>query len=260
MKFRVSFLLMVLCFVTVSAFAQKNYDKPINKWSQAEALDIVEESAWAKSYQSTTGQAGAAASTVAREQGQSANRGGSDPRSVARDFGPPPVVMRLHSSEILRKATVRLQQISVGYDKMSPEDQAKYDASRKVFLDCAICKDYYVITITKAPFTKGSGVDEGIFQGMTLEEMKGNIKLVNDAGEERELTQFNPPKAAGDSAVFFFKRADANGKLLITPTTKDFRFVFSNEFLDVRNRFAYLIPRSFEFKVSKLIIGDKLYF
>jgi hypothetical protein len=260
MKVRLSILLAFVALTAIPVLAQKNYDKPVSKYGKDEALGIVQDSPWAKTYQSTAGSAGSDASAVAREQGQSATRGGSDTRSVARDFGPAPVTMRLHSSEVLRKATVRLQQLAVEYDKMSDEDKAKYDASRKTFMDCAICKDYYVITITKAPFTKGGGVDEGIFQGMTMDDMRGNIKLVNDAGEERELAQFTPPKGAGDSAVFFFKRADANGKLLITPETKDFKFVFNNTFLDARNRFANLVPRNFEFKVSKLMVGDKLMF
>lgn len=260
MKFRLFFAIVTLAIAAMPTFAQKDYDKPIDKWSEEAARDLIQESPWAKQYQSTGGQAGAAASTVAREQSQSANRGGSDPRSVARDFGPPPVTMSLHSSEVIRKATVRLQQIAAGYDKMSAEDKAKFDASRKIFLDCAICKDYYVIKLSKATFSKGGGVDEGIFQGMTLDELRGNIKMVNDAGEERELIQYNPAKSATDAAVFYFKRTDANGKHLVTPETKSFRVVFSNDFLDARNRFAYLLPRSFEFKVSKMMVGDKLMF
>lgn len=260
MKFRLIFAILMLAIAAMPAFSQKDYDKPAEKWSKEAALSVLQESPWAKQYQSTTGQAGAAAGTVAREQSQSANRGGSDPRSVARDFGPPPVTVLLHSSEVVRKATIRLRQLDAGYDKMSAEDKAKFDASQKIFMDCAICKDYYVVKLSKATFSKGGGIDEGIFQGMTLDELRGNIKLVNDAGEERELIQYNPAKSATDTAVFYFKRADANGKHLVTPETKSFRVVFSNDFLDAKNRFAYLLPRSFEFKVSKMIVGDKLLF
>jgi len=259
MKIRILVVSALFCFASSVALAQK-YDKPLNKWGKDEALQIVNESAWAKTYQSSSGKAGSDAGTVAREQRQSVYSGGSDPRSVARDFGPPPVTMRLHSSEILRKATVRLQQIDVGYDKMSEEDQAKFDAGRKVFLDCAICKDYYVITLTKAAFTKGGSVDEGVFQSMTLADLKGNVHLENDSGETRELVQFTAPKSAGDSAVFFFKRTDESGKHLVTPETKEIKFVFENTFLDSRNRFAILLPRFFDFKVSKMMVGDKLMF
>lgn len=260
MKFSVAFLSLVFCVSASTVAGQKDYDRPLNKWGREEALKIVSDSAWAKPYQSTSGRAGAEAGTVAREQRQSVYSGGSDPRSVARDFGPPPVTLRLHSSEVLRKATVRLQQIDVGYDKMGEDDRAKFDASRRTFLDCAICKDYYVVTLTKAAFTKGGSVDEGVFQGMTLADMKGNVKLINDSGEVRELVQFTPPKAAGDSAIFFFKRADDAGQHLVTMRTKEIRFVFENDFLGPKNRFASLLPRFFDFRVSKMIVGEKLLF
>ena len=260
MNYRVAFLSLLLCVSVTAVAGQKNFDRPLNKWGQEESLKIVTDSAWAKPYQSTSGRAGAEAGTVAREQRQSVYGGGSDPRSVARDFGPPPVTLRLHSSEVIRKATVRLQQLDIGYDKLSEEDKAKFDASRKGFLDCAICKDYYVVTLTKSAFTKGGSVDEGIFQGMTLDEVKGNVKLINDAGEVRELVQFTPPKAAGDSAIFFFKRADDAGKHLVTKDTKEVRFVFENDFLGAKNRFASMLPRFFDFKVSKMMVGDKVLF
>ena len=260
MNFSVALLSLVLCACAVSIMGQKDYDRPLNKWGQEESLRIVSDSAWAKPYQSTSGRAGAEASSVAREQRQSVYSGGSDPRSVSRDFGPPPVTIRLHSSEVLRKATVRLQQIDAGYDKMSDDERAKFDAGRRVFLDCAVCKDYYVVTLTKAAFTKGGSVDEGVFQGMTLTDLKGNVKLVNDSGEVRELVQFTPPKAAGDSAIFFFKRADDDGRHLVTKDTKEVKFVFENDFLGPKNRFASLLPRFFDFKVSKMVVGDKLLF
>ena len=261
MKFSVSFLSLFLCVAAITVAGQKDYlERPLSKWGQEESLKIVTDSAWAKPYQSTSGRAGAEAGSVAREQRQSVYSGGSDPRSVSRDFGPPPVTLRLHSSEVLRKATVRLQQLDIGYDKMSDEDKAKFDASRKNFLDCAICKDYYVVTLTKAAFTKGGSVDEGIFQGMTLTDLKGNVRLVNEAGEIRELVQFTPPKAAGDSALFFFKRVDDAGKHLVTKDTKEIRFVFENEFLGPKNRFASFLPRFFDFKVSKMVVGDRVLF
>lgn len=260
MKQSKCFLFVLFLLSVGTVIGQKDYDKPVEKWGQEEALRIVNESAWAKSYQSSAGQAGAAAVTVAREQSQSVYSGGSNPRSIARNFGPPPVYLRLHSSEVLRKATLRLQQIAAGYDKMSGEDKAKYDASRKMFLDCAICKDYYVVTLTKAPYSSSQSVDEGVFQGMTLADLKGNVRLVNDRGEVRELIQFTPPKNSGDSALFFFKRTDEAGKHLITPESKELRFVFTNDFLEPKNRYAYLLPRSFDFKVSKMMVGDKLMF
>lgn len=168
--------------------------------------------------------------------------------------------MRLHSGLPLRQAMVRLQQIANGYDKMSESDKAAFDNTKRGFLDCRPCKDHYVVTITKPTDASGVAVEEGIFQGMTLDELKGNVKLVSDLGEERELIQFNAPKGPTDMTVLYFKRNDATGKPLLTTQSKSFQIVFRAEFLDNRNRFAYLLPRTMEFKTSKLIFGENLMF
>lgn len=260
MKYRIFVLVTLVCSFSAAAFAQKVPDKPLNQWGKEESFRIINESSWAKSYQSTKLASDAAAGQIAREQGQGANRGGSNPQSVARDSGPPSIRMRLHSGLPIRQAIVRLQQIDVGYDKMSDADKAAFDASKKGFLDCTICKNYYVMTITKDRDASRSTVEEGVFQGMTFEELKGQIKLVNDKGEEREIAQFNAPKGPNDMTVMYFKRTDAAGNPFLTPESKDFKIVFSADFLSTKNRFAYLIPRTMEFKVSKIVVGDAVMF
>ena len=118
LKINVFILFTALMCLSLTIFAQDKSEKPFQKWSKDHALKILTESAWAKTYQSTEGSAGAASQQVAREQGQNASSGGSNPRSVARNFGPPPVVIRLHSALPVRQALIRMQQISNGYDKM----------------------------------------------------------------------------------------------------------------------------------------------
>lgn len=260
MKYRSIIFLMAVCLFATAAYAQKVPDKPLNQWGKEESLKIINESAWAKTYQSTAGATGAAASQIGREQGQSASRGGSDPRSVARDFGPPPIRVRLHSGLPIRQAMVRLQQFDANYDKMSDADKAAFDASKKGFLDCSICKGYYVITITKDRDAGRTTVEEGIFQGMTFEDLKGQIRLENDKGEFREIVQFNAPKGPNDMTVMYFKRADDAGKDLITSANDSFKIVFSADFRGSKNRFAYLIPNTLDFKVDKIMKGDSLLF
>ena len=259
MKFKVFVVLVLTLGLALLASAQK-LDKPYNKWSKDEAIKIITESAWAKTYQSTKGTDVALAGQNARLQNQTATRGGSDPRSVARDLGPAPVVMRLHSALPVRQALVRLQQIDAGYDKMNEADRATFDKSREKFLECAICKDYYVVTITKFVDSTGQVADEGIFQGFTLEELKGNVRLVNDKGVTRDIVQFNSPKNARDQAVFYFKRTDETGQPLLTPDSKEVKFVFTGDFLSTKNRFAYLVPNTFEFKISKMIADNTVLF
>lgn len=252
-------LVCLLCLTNV-AFSQKTWEKPFQKWSKDDALKILSASPWAQTYQSTEGASRAAAQQVGREQNQSVGGGGSNPRSVARNFGPPPVVIRLHSSLAIRQAVTRLQQISAGYDKMDEKQKSEFDAAAKGFLGCAICQNYYVVTITQFPDSSGQSIEEGIFQSMTLKDLKGNIWLANEKGEQRDLVQFTPPKGRGDSAVFFFARKDDKGNAFLTPQNKEFKVVFKNDFLTSENRYAYLVPRSFEFKVPKMIIGENVEF
>lgn len=261
MKSNLSLCLVVALLVfTSNIAAQKNSDKPYSQWSKDDSIKLITDSPWAKTYQSTRGSATAAEQQIGREQGQSANRGGNNPGSVGLNFGPAPVAIRLFSAMPVRQALVRLQQIEAGYDKMKEADRKDFDAGRAKFLECAICKDYYVITLVKFPDSSGQYIEEGIFQGMTMADLKGNVKLVNDQGQERELVQFNAPKDARDVAVFYFKRTEATGTPLLSAQSKTLIFMFKNEFLDSANRFAYLVPRTFEFKVSKFTANDKVEF
>ncbi len=252
--------LALLGILSSSAFGQKFLSKPWTERSKDEALSLLSNSAWAKTYSSIESGARAEAQSMARGSRDTVNRGGGNPGSVSRDLGNLPVVIRLHSSPYVRQAMVRLQQLGAKYDKMNPEEKAKFDASRKGYLDCAICKDYYVVTITKFTDSSGETVNEGIFQSMSLEDVKGHITLANDAGEERELVQFTAPKTGGDPAIFFFKRTDDAGKALLTPETKELRFVFSNEFVQKDKRYSALYPRRFEFPVSKMIVSEAISF
>ena len=259
MKYRVFALFVVVIFVAGAAFAQKS-EKPFTQWSKDDALRMVNESAWAKSYQSTASSSAAAAQQIAREQQQSRIRGAPESYRTDRNFGTPPIIVRLHSALPIRQAMVRLQQIANGYDKMNESDKAAFDNSKKGFLECNICKDYYVVTITKATDASRSTVEEGVFQGMTFDELKGNVRLVNDAGEERQIAQFNAPKGPTDMTVMYFKRMDDNGKPLLSPMSKSFELVFKSEFLDVKNRFTVYVPRTMEFTVSKIVVGESLIF
>ena len=99
-----------------------------------------------------------------------------------------------------------------------------------------------------------------MFQALTLDDLKGHIKLVNDKGEERELFQFTPSKGGSDAAVLFFKRLDDAGNALVRPDVKDIEFVVSNDFKSRDRRYGPLLPRKFEFSVKKMMVGDDVQF
>lgn len=259
MKFNKIRLLLFICVccLTNSISAQKTWEKPSEKWSKDDALKIVTGSPWAQTYQSTEGVAAAAQQQIQRER---ANSGGNNPRSYDRNYGPAPVVIRLHSAFPIRQAINRGRQITAGYDKMDDKKKAEFNNSSKGFLDCAICQNYYVVSLTKFPDSTSQSVEEGIFQKLTFKDLKSMVWLINDKGEKRELAQFTPPKGSGDSAYFFFARKDDKGNLFLTSDSKEFKFVFNNEFFVSNNPYAGLIPRNFEFNVSKMMLGDKVEF
>lgn len=252
-------LVLFLCITCLSAtaFGQKFLEKPYQKWSQEEALKIISEKPFADQF--TGGQNETAKEQQQREQADT-RLGGSDRGSSAVSLGKPPVYIRLHSSLPVRQALVRLRQIAAGYDKMNGDDQKKFDATTATLLSCAICTDYYVITMIKAKDKSMGAVDTGLFQTMKLEDFKGKVWLVNDKGEKRELEQFTPSKGSGDTSIFFFKRADEKGNVLISPETKDFKFVFDRTLLDRNNPYSELLPPSFEFKVGKILVDGKVEF
>jgi hypothetical protein len=245
-----------------AAFAQdtqKTLQKPYQKWSSEEARKIISNPPWADQYQSSGGLAAVQQQQNARDQAD--NRiGGSNRGREGRNIEPPPIVIRLHSALPVRQAMVRLQQLQIGYDKMSEADRNKFDESKKIFLNCPACQNYYVVTITKFKDSTPGVVDDGIFQTMKFEDFKGKIFLVNDKNEKREVVQFTAPKGTGESAYFFFKRTDDKGNLLVTPETKELKFVFGNELLDDNNQYSWLLPRTFNFKVSKMMVNEKIEF
>lgn len=255
-------LLLCLCFSSITVCAQKTWEKPSEKWSKEDVLKVISTSPWAQTYQNTDATASAQAQQIGRNQRDTANSGGNGANagSTNRNLGPAPVVIRLHSALPVRQAINRGRQLGVNYDKMDDKKKAEFDESSKGFLSCAICQNYYVISLTQFPDSRGQSVEEGIFQRLTLKDFKDNVWLINDKGEKRELVQFTPPKGAGDSAYFFFARKDDKGNLFLTPGNKEFKFVFNGSFLNSSNPYAIYVPRNFEFNVAKMMMGEKVEF
>lgn len=262
MKLSKSLLLLIAClyFLTGTVTAQKSLEKPYQKWSKEEAIKILNDSPWVKTYQSTEAMAAAEAQQIARDQAEGNVRRAGTVGTNTRAIAPKAVVVRLHSGLPVRQALIRLRQIGAGYDKWDEQKRAEFDNSAKNYIECSLCKDYYIVTMAKIVSPNSPDVEDGLFQTMKLEDLKGKVKLLNDKGEERELFQFTPPKNAGDFAVFFFARRDDKKNELLTPQSNDFKITFTSEFFSAANPYSTLLPRTFEFKTSKLLIGEKLEF
>lgn len=252
-------LFVWLCFFTATVFAQKSWEKkPFREWSKEETLKTLNNSPWVQSYQSSEALAAADQEQIGRERADTQRRATRGP--VGRNITPAPVYIRLHSALPIRQAFVRLQQLEVGYDKWDEKKRLEFDAATKNILDCPLCQNYYIVTLTKAVNSSGQGVEEGLFQTMKLEDLKGNVWLTNEKGEKRELVEFTPPKGGRDLAVFFFARRDDKSNSLLTEQNKELKLVFNNSFLNSQNPYVGLLPRSFDFKVSRLMVDDKIEF
>lgn len=258
MKLTKFILVVFISCLSATAFGQKLPDKPYTKWSEDEAMKVISNKPFADQYVSEN--SSNVLGQIDNLRGQSDNRiGGQERGSQARNRTAPPVVIRLHSSTPVRQAMVRLRQLQGGYDKMSGDDQKKFDASQATLLNCAICKDYYVVTMIKFKDSSPGAVNLGLFQNMKLEEFKGKVWLQNDKGERREVEQFTASKGGGDMSIFFFKRLDDKGNPLLSPESKMLKVVFDN-YLRTNSADGWMIPSTFEFQVSKITIDGKVEF
>lgn len=86
--------------------------------------------------------------------------------------------------------------------------------------------------------------------------VKRRVQLANEAGERRELVHFEPPKAQGAEAIFFFARFDDKGKPLLTTANKKLIVSFDPQIF----RTNISVPLKFEFDVSKMVLNDTLLF
>ncbi len=73
--------------------------------------------------------------------------------------------------------------------------------------------------------------------------------LANELGQRWELTNFIPPKVAGDEAFFFFARLDEGGNPLITSRNKKLLFRMSD-----KNAGSIT---NFNMEVTRMILNDK---
>jgi hypothetical protein len=254
-----SITLILICLLAFVVTGQKFVEKPYDTWSREQAIGLLSDSSWARTYQNLSAAASSDMREAARSQSDTRLSGQERSRSD-RVGGMPPVYARLHSALPVRQALARLNQIAANYDKMDEKGKEQFNETAKRLLECSICQTHYVVTILQAPNPTGQFVEEAIFQGMTFEQMKENIWLEDDAGKRRALAQFMPPQKRGDGAVFFFERNDDKGNPFLSDSSKELNVVFNNNFFVASNRFAPLIPRRFDFKVSKMKIGDKLMF
>lgn len=210
--------------LVVPAFGQKVWEKkPYPEWSMSEVIRVLDDSPWAQT-QFEGGQA---------------------------DFR---VTIRLRSALTIRQALIRQRQLQLNYERFPPAEKARFDADAKLFLDCADCARYYIVTLD-SPSNHPSPLRA--LKDLSPEDLKPNVSLVNDRGERRELVGFIPPKGEGEEALFLFRRFDEQGKPLLTGDSKRFSFKIEPRVFEGKTPAPL---KKFTFDVPKLIRDGKVEF
>jgi hypothetical protein len=233
LRFHVAIKFILICLVASAAGQSGSPQTPYQQWTLTEVEKLLSDSPWAL--------------TRAREQVRLV-------QSPGTPFDAGSVTVRLRSALPVRQALVRLRQIRGKYDKMSESEKASFDNKQKVLLECPGCADNYVVSLSP-PFDRPSGVPTTLRE-IAFATVKRHVQLANESGETRELVHFEPPKAQGAEAIFFFARFDDKGKPLLTPANK--KLIVSIDPQIFRTNIS--VPLKFEFDVSKMMLNDALLF
>ena len=232
--------------------------KPYTAWTKAEAESVLKDSPWARP-QTVKIRVGSKTRRVAGAP-LGTDESGS-PALASQDLGgaEAPVdftfTLRLRSSLRVREALVRLKQIEAGYDKMSAEKRAAFDAQPRIkgLLECPACAENYVLTLSaKSKESPGADPVFESLKGARLAELQRYVYVADERGQRRQLVHFVPPKAPGEEAIFYFPRADEKGAPLLTPSSRELLFNLSD--MEVNS------VANFRVDVSKLVSGGAVDF
>ena len=227
--------------------------KPFQEWSRAEVTKLLTDSAWART-QATRIRPKRQVRSVA---GQPESTSTADRQAVlggaadARDYR---FTIRLHSALPIRQALFRREQLKWNYDQKSAAERKAFDAQAKqLLLDCAICADYYVVSVGfSSDNSSGTDMIYQWFGAATLPSIKGYIYIANERGERRDLVDLILPKVAGDDVFFIFPRRDEKGQPLLTEADK--KLVFKMSDVDANS------ITNFTLDVRRMIVGGRVEF
>jgi hypothetical protein len=231
-------LLLTIIFVLAvqNSFAQKYLEKPWEQWNKEDALKILSSSPWAYNF-----------------AGLEVNHGFNSINNITGS-APPPVILRLYSSQTIRRALLRLRQIDAKYETLNEQQKAQFDQKNASFLNCEECKKYYVLILLQPVDQQSKSLVAVKFRELKFDDLKESLFLLNDKKEKRSLAQYIAPKTDRDPAIFLFSRLDEAQKPLITKENKKLTLNFKTT---VRND---AIQEKFDFNVPKMIVDNEVDF
>lgn len=249
---RTLFIITCLTLLGGTIFAQKPWERDKRVWSREDALSILTDSPFARTF------APYETEPMQERPSQASAKTATDARSGVQPTMK--IVTRLHSSKIVREALAVLARTNADYallgqiERRALDDRLEADAVNRIY------EKYHVISVGK--FFDGAPAlgEEGIFQRTTFTEVKGNVWLLTDSGQRLDVFQFIPAKSPTEPAFFYFRRFDDSGIPFLKPGTRTFKMVFGGGLLSPKNSYSQLIPKNAEFRTLEITNSDGIMF
>ena len=228
-----SILALFLAFLAGSSASWISQES-FHKWPANRAVQVLNDSPWARQETFTR---------VIRGVGS----GISGEKEIFNTY-----YVRFLSARPIREAYARIQQIQHGYDKMSAEKKARFEAAQLPNLDMNVTK-YIVLSVS---FRSNDPNEESsvrrFFQSETMETLKTKAYLSTPSCPQVELLAYFPQREESVGAKFVFPR-EVNGVPVLTKECPNITL----ELLDVPGTNTRLRAT---FATKPMIVGNQLVF
>ncbi|MDA2925224.1 hypothetical protein MYX65_11350 [Acidobacteria bacterium AH-259-L09] len=230
---RAWFVLAALALMAVSiVWAFPITDKPFEKWTLDEAVQILNESPWARQ-ETFTQVIGGIGSGVRGE------------KEIYNTF-----FVRLLSARPIREGYARVKQIQEDYDKLSQEEKRRFNTSLRPILKLDV-EGWIVVAVS---FRSNDPDLESrvrrFWQVQTTETMRSRAFLSTQSFPQVEVVAYYPPLEEGIGAKFVFPR-EIDGTAVVS--VKDDKVTF--ELLEVPGADPQLRAT---FVVSDMVVKGQL--
>jgi hypothetical protein len=205
-----------------------------NRWSMDKAVQILNESPWARQETFTRVISGVGS-------------GISGEKEIYNTF-----YIRLLSARPVREAYARVQQINHGYDKMSPEQKRRFEDAQLPNLNMDISR-WIVVSVS---FRSNDPNEESslrrFFQSETVKTLKNKAYLSTPAYPQLEISEYFPPREESVGAKFVFPR-EVDGVPVINKNSENITLELL-EFAGAKSRLRAT------FSIRPMIVGGELIF
>ncbi|MDM7994477.1 MAG: hypothetical protein QUT30_02210 [Acidobacteriota bacterium] len=208
--------------------------EPFSNWSINRVVQLLNSSPWAKQETFTRVISGVGS-------------GISGEKEIFNTY-----YVRFLSARPIREAYARMQQIQHGYDKMSPEEKAHFEAVQLLNLDMDVSR-WIVLSVS---FRSNDPNEESsvrrFFQSETVKTLKNKAFLSTSSCPQVELSAYFPQREESVGAKFVFPR-EVDGIPVLNRKCQNITL----ELLDVPGANSRLRAT---FAVKPMIVGNQLVF